>query len=237
MKTVSFSKILVISVGLAVILQQGAGAASVVINNAGFESDPVAANTGMQMVPDGWTLFADGGDTYVGNGSWLGTPAAGLGGDQYMLVHTSRGYAAIRQDVALLWSDLSPGDTMTIAAWTTYRADIPGDASVYFWLNDSDGSGIYSSPMNATDGGATPAGTWTKRTWTYTVTQTAIDSALGEGWGAVNLQVGILNTSGGNQQVMFDDVTLDYTAVPEPSSAAALGALTVGLLIRRRRMA
>lgn len=212
-------------------------ATTIPLTNAGFESDSVPSNTGGILTPTGWTLHAsESWTSYVGDGNWLSPNgiAGAHSGDQFLLAFTpSAGlYSSIRQDTGLLWSSLSAGDTLTVGAWTTYRSDVAGTATIRFSLNDSDGSNLFSPATNATVGAA--AGVWTQRSWTYTVTQEKIDEANLGLWGAVNVQVGILHSGGGLEQTLFDDVSLVHSAIPEPSGLA-LGGLGLGLLVLRRK--
>ncbi len=238
-KTTNTSLAVIFGLAVSAGAAQVASAASIALTNAGFESDAIATNDGQSITPASWTLFAAGGPMpFVGDGAWLG--AGGVTGahtgDQYFLAYNfTHGHTTIHQNTGLLWADLSAGDTLTIAAWTTYRSDVSGNVPTYFWLNDPNGSSLYSSPMDVTDGGATAPGVWTERSWTYTVTQEKIDEAVANSWGAVNVQIGIVNFPGGDQQVLFDDVTLEYTAaIPEPSGVV-LGGLGLGLFAFRRK--
>lgn len=242
MKIKNTYKTLAVIFALAVVAgsAQMASAATVIpLTNPSFEVDDMPANTGNTLTPAGWTLF-NGGESlsFVGDGGWLATGSPDGGGvagahsgDQYFLAHSDGGYTTIHQDTGLTWLELSAGDTLTVGAWTTYRTNVDGTAPTYFWLNDGDGSGLFSLPMDVTVGAT--AGVWTQRSWTYTVTQQKIDQALSENWGAVNVQVGIIH-SGGTQQVLFDDVSLVHTAIPEPSGIALCG-LGLGLLALRRK--
>jgi hypothetical protein len=216
--------------------QMASAATAIPLTNAGFESDSVGSGSGGILTPAGWALHdSESWTSYVGDGSWLSPSgiAGAHSGDQYSLVFTFPGqYSNIRQDTGLLWSSLSAGDTLTVGAWTTYRSDLAGTATIRFSLNDSDGSNLFSPATNATVGAA--AGVWTQRSWTYTVTQEKIDQANSELWGAVDVQVGILNSGGGLEQTLFDDVSLVHSAIPEPSGIA-LGGLGLGLLVLRRK--
>ncbi len=211
-------------------------ATAIPLTNAGFESDSVAPNTYSNLTPAGWTLHASASwNSIVVDGNFH--PPSGVAGahsgDQYFLAFLGAGhYSNIRQDTGLLWSSLSAGDTLTVGAWTTYRLDVSGTATIRFSLNDSDGSNLFSPATDATVGAA--VGVWTQRSWTYTVTQEKIDQANSELWGAVNVQVGITHTGGVFQQTLFDDVSLVHSAIPEPSGIA-LGGLGLGLLVLRRK--
>jgi PEP-CTERM motif len=239
MKLGATHKTFAVIFGLAVAagLAQSASAASIALINAGFESDLIAANDGNNITPAGWTLFAVGNVlSFVGDGAWQGGAAVtgAHTGDHYFLAHGASGHTTIHQDTGLLWSELTAGDTLTITAWTTYRTDVNGSGTIHFWLNDPDNSGLYSPGMDATDGGSTAAGVWTERSWAYTVTQEKIDQAASSAWGAVNVQIGILNNIGNNQQTLFDDVSLMHTPIPEPSGIALFG-LGLGFFALRHK--
>ncbi len=182
-----------------------------------------------------------------------GTALPGISGghlsDQYYLA-ANGSHAAISQETSLQWSSLSVGDTLTIGAWTTYRSDsttLPSANIAYFWFNNSDITTLHNGLSNGgmgfnvmTDGltgggGGVAPGVWTQRSWTYTVTEADLANATDSTpWGAVEAQIGIANSSG-NKQIAFDDVTLSYIPVPEPSGLALVGAaLGFGLLWRRR---
>ena len=218
---------------------QTASAALIALNNAGFESGVVAPNNFVLGVPTSWTGVG-GGSKYTGDGTVFNGISGGQGGsDQYFLA--ANGTSAIRQNTVLLWANLSAGDTLTIGAWTTYRSNInPGTgSSAYFWLNDGDGSGLNSGPFNVTTAGllgggtAVAAGVWTERAWTYTISQTVLNTAINNNWGAVEVQLGMVGTS----QIAFDNMTLTYTPIPEPSALAICGAGFWFALLRRKRSA
>jgi hypothetical protein len=212
-----------------------AGPASAVLVNAGFETDDVAANGFSNITPTSWTGYGTGGK-YIGDGNVFGGISGANSGDQYFLAYVNNGIpvSQIRQDSTLMWSTMTVGDTLTISAYTTYRSDVDGAASTYFWLNDTDAAddlGLNSAAINVTADAS--AGAWTLRTWTYTITQPILDLAIADSWGAVEVGLGIVGFAG-DQQVAFDDVSLVYTAVPEPGSAL-LGSIGLLALLRRRR--
>ncbi|MEM9185185.1 MAG: PEP-CTERM sorting domain-containing protein [Planctomycetota bacterium] len=231
--------------GLAVTSTQ---AASILINDAGFEDDVFTANmfSGGNFDFTAWEEDRTNSSlTFVANGSGFapfGIPGPKTG-DQYAFLHANgnqnnlTGSSFLSQDTPLLWSVLSVGDTLTAKVWTTYRSDLPGDADTTFSFNAADGSGITSDAIDVTVG--TTAGVWAEQTWSYVVTQSDLDAAALGSWGAVNLQIGITQTTTAQQpndprQVAFDDVSLEYTAIPEPGSLALIG--IGGLLFLRRRL-
>ena len=187
----------------------GLMAVSIPLANPGFEDNDAPADTYLDnVVPSGWAPFDAGGGLYYpcDGAVFAGSGISGSrSGDQYVLLHCGWGHVTMRQEASGLdWADLQAGDTLTVKAWTTYRTDV-GVGNVYMWLNDSDGTGLYTG-FDVTDGGSTPAGVWTERVWQYTVTQANIDA----GWGPVEIQVGFIN-AGGNNQVAFDDISLEYS--------------------------
>lgn len=196
------------------------------VTNADFEIEDVPENQYLDNVlPSGWTDFGSGA-FYPADSAFAAAQgiAGAQSGDQYLILHTWSGHITIRQELALDWTDLNAGDMLTLKMWTTYRSDLtPGD--VYMWLNDSDGSGLYSG-FDVTDGGATAAGTWVERTWAYIVTQENIDA----GWGAVEIQIGHL----GGVQTAYDNISVEHTAVPEPATLSLLG-LAGCFVFRKRR--
>ncbi len=221
-----------IGIAMAVASAQTASAVVVALTNGGFETDAIPSNDGIQTVPSGWTEFAGGpGGSFVGDGNWVTIPGP-HSGDQFYLAYTDNGHRTLRQETSLPWSSLSVGDMLTVSTWTTCRSDLSANSEAYFWFNDSDGAGIYSG-FNPSDAAA---GVWTERTWTYTVTQTALDASVANSWGAVEVQVGVIGASGARQTV-FDDISLTYTAVPEPSGLALCGAGLGAALLRRKRRA
>ena len=220
---------------LAAFTLAGSASAAVLVNT-GFETDGIAANGFANITPTSWTGYGPGGK-YVGDGNVFAGISGANSGDQYFLAYVSSTFTVsqIRQDSTLLWSNMTVGDSLTISAYTTYRSDTNGAADTYFWLNDTDAAdnlGLNSAAINVTD---VAAGVWTLRTWTYTITQPILDTAINDGWGAVEVGLGIVKTGAADdQQVTFDDVSLVHTAIPEPS-AALLGGLGMLCLLRRRR--
>lgn len=176
--------------------------------NSGFEADGIAAKRYSALVPSSWTNFGSAAN-YVADGTAFPGTTGAHGGSRYYLTHAAgQGYSAIKQkDSSLSWAALAVGDTLTVSAWTTYRSDISGAADTYFWLNPSDTTDLYSSPMNVTD---VAAGIWTQRVWKLKITQTLLDRAVAGKWGSVEVGLGILWKAGGDvhQQVAFDDVSL-----------------------------
>lgn len=224
-----------LTAGLVLAAAQAHAVPITILNNS-FETPDVADNTFLDTTPDSWTLVNLGGTSFVSDKAvFAGNGIAGAqDGEQYILAGNF-GAMLLHQDTSLDWSSLSVGDVLSLSAWTTYRSDL-GVPDFVFWLNDASEGAV--SPLNSgvidvTDGGQTAAGVWTQRTWNYVVTQTDLDFADANNWGAVNVQLGFIN--GENpEQVAIDNVSLEYTPVPEPTSLALL-ALGGACMIRRRR--
>ncbi|MCW1884876.1 PEP-CTERM sorting domain-containing protein [Luteolibacter flavescens] len=225
------------SASIALAATQASAATVIELSNPGFETDAVGSGAGGSFVPAGWTSFASGGGNhFVGDGAWLAGDAV-LGahtGDQYYLAHVlNNGHRTIHQDTSLAWSSLVAGDVLTMSVWTTYRSNLaPG--LVYMWLNDTDAPSASpnSGPIDIAADAA--PGVWTQRVWNFTVTQGILDTASANSWGTVNLQLGMIGSTG-DRQAIFDDVSMVLTPVPEPSTALLAGLMGVSFLIRRRR--
>jgi len=220
---------------LAALTLTGPATAAILLN-AGFEADAITTNNFINSTPVNWIGYGNTVGHYVGDGSVFSGISGAQSVDQYFLAYvTGNNYSQIRQDSDLQWSDTTVGATLTFSAYTNYRDDPTANgASAYFWLNDTDAAdnlGLNSAPINVGDAAQ---GTWTLRTWTYTITQSIRDTAIADNWGAVELGLGIIGGGGGDQQVAFDNVSLVYTPIPEPR-AALLGGLGLLALLRRRR--
>lgn len=221
--------------GMALATAQ-AHAVSITILNNSFETDDVPDNSFLELAPDSWTQGA--GASFISDKAVFTSDgiAGAQDGDQYVLAGNS-GPSLIHQDTSLDWSSLSVGDTLALSAWTTYRDnDDITTPEVFFWLNDvSEGaqSPLNSGAIDVTDGGQTAAGLWTQRTWEIVVTQADLDFAANNSWGTVNVQIGFA-IGGFPSQVAFDNVSLEYTPIPEPTSLALL-ALGGACMFRRRR--
>jgi hypothetical protein len=192
--------------------------------NNGFEADAPAEVGYSALVPASWTGSGVG-TKYVAKNTLLSADNKAPSGERYFLAHVTPGlHCSIQQELpALNWSSLSVGDTLTISASTTYRADVPGAAHTHFWLNPSDSSGLNSPPMDVTLDAA--PGEWKRRTWSYVITQTMLSHATAKNWGAVEIGVGIVwkNGKDANQQVAFDDVTVTHTPAPKLASTSSGG--------------
>ncbi|GAA5484585.1 PEP-CTERM sorting domain-containing protein [Haloferula sargassicola] len=222
-----------LALGLSLAVTPPGGAAVIIpLTNPGFEDDdvPVDTYTSSSTRPVGWPDGA--GSSYIADGtvfSLNGIPGA-HGGDQYMVL--AGGGSNIRQDTSLAWSSAQVGDVFTISTWATSRSDIePG--TITFWINDTDQSNfLHSQNFGVIEGSLSETpGTWSLISWSYTVTEEALNAAASGSWDAV--EIGFGHTGGG--QTAFDDITFTYTPIPEPSTLLGSVILAGGMLLRRRR--
>jgi hypothetical protein len=159
--------------------------------------------------------------------------------------------ASTLQFTSLTWSDLAVGDelTMTVAIGDRSTGSVWADQS-FFALIDGSTTGtlaagtLLSSTVANSGELATPftgglgidGGTMQDRSFTYTV-QAADLLKIGNvgvllaGFGTTATGNGLTSVT---NQAFFDNVRLDYVAIPEPS-AALLGGLGLLALLRRRR--
>ncbi|MEM9347376.1 MAG: PEP-CTERM sorting domain-containing protein [Planctomycetota bacterium] len=225
--------------GMALATAQAHAVPITILNNS-FEVDDVPDNdfTPSGQQPDSWTLVGGGGTSFISDKAVFAANgiSGAQDGEQYIL-GGNFGFALLHQDTSLDWSSLAVGDTLALSAWTTYRNDL-GAPDFFFWLNDASEPDDGDSPLNSgaidvTDGGQTAAGVWTQRTWEVVVTQADLDFAAANNWGPVNVQVGFVLAEN-PEQVAFDNISLEYTPVPEPTSLALI-ALGGACLFRRRR--
>jgi hypothetical protein len=162
--------------------------------------------------------------------------------------------ASTRQFTSLTWSGLAVGDelTMTVAIGDRSAGSTWADQS-FFGLIDGSTTGtlaagtlLSSTVANSgelvtpfTGGLGIDGGTMQDRSFTYTV-QAADLLRIGNvgvllaGFGTTGTGNGLSGTSPNANQAFFDNVRLDYAAIPEPS-AALLGGLGLLALLRRRR--
>jgi hypothetical protein len=216
-------------------------AAPITINNSSFETPNIAANTLDNVTPTDWTQATANVQRYVVDGTNLPGISGGKTGSQYALLgawNSVGTFNYLTQDTSLNWSSLSVDDTLQVSFWVTYRSDLAptvGTTSATLLLNYGDTGSTLSQSISASLIDDQPAGTWQQFSWTYTVTQTDLNLASANSWGAVNVGFGMQNAQSPPRQLAFDDVSLNYTAIPEPTPWALLaGSLAVLTVFRRR---
>lgn len=197
----------------------------------------------------GWTTVTVENVTAAGAQIAVGfrdiTPSAG--GQVFSLMSG----ASTRQFTSLAWLGLAAGDqlTMTVAVGDRMAGSTWADQS-FFGLIDGSTSGtlalgtLLSSTVANSGELATPftgglgvdGGTMQDRSFTYTVQ--AADLLRSGNVGVLLAGFGTTGTgnglNAGANQAFFDNVRLDYVAIPEPS-ATLLGGLGILALLRRRR--
>ena len=200
-------------------------AAAVFITNHSFEDDDIANNTNSNSAPSGWSVTG-------GSGSYLDRNGSGGFNDQ---IDPTPDTGDSEQ---MAWSNGGDFFQLTgtaIAANTLYTLTVDmGDRTNLGFpgaeLRLGSGAPFGSNLLTPTvvsntipTNGAGPSDGW--QTWTTTFT-TGASPVAG------NLRVELLNTGG--TQPLFDNVRLDATAIPEPSTVM-LSTMASLLLLRRRR--
>lgn len=209
----------------------GAHAASVVVANFSFEDD-VASGPGqvVTFVPSGWVSFNQGAPSDIGS-QWadgvdytintpLATPAEG---NQYCYVNMFN--PAVTGGIFLDVGELLANTQYTLTVAIGSRADRMNSPGIISLINGIDNTGTVLAT-----GGGIPA---TQNTWQdYTISFTTGNSVSDD----LIIALSVLG-NGTTIQADFDNVRLDATAVPEPSTVALclVGGLGMVGLIRRQR--
>lgn len=209
----------------------GLQAAPLFVVNYSFEDDVAPVGGVNQFVPTGWSSFGQIGGSDIGsqnptNGQFSPNnpfpfPAQG---NQFAYVNVfpenPNPSSGIFQDLGAL----QPNTIYTLTVAIGSRADrinSPGIISLYSGFDPVGGT------LLATGGGI-PAiqNTWEDYTISFTTGSIVSD----------NLIISLSVLPAGTIQAAFDNVRLDATAVPEPSTVAmlALGGLAAVGLVRRR---
>jgi hypothetical protein len=236
----TFSKLLTTAFAFA-LSALTAGAVSVTIPNASFEtpSSPATSSTNHSLV-SGWFISASNNNVFgtasiTSNFLSLG---AASGNDYVFIDNTSTNNETITSSSSLAVIAPLTTYTLTVAIGNVKLSDgasfgAPGNVSFSLLAN-----GV-SFATQSVSNGTVPNGTFEDFSLTYVTPATS--SIIGED---LTIQLASQNTSGGQYQPAFDNVTLDATALAEPTAAPEPGTLMLlissGLTLcwwmRRRRL-
>jgi hypothetical protein len=221
---------------LAILVATDAKAAPVAVNNFSFE-DPVAADAALNTAtPTGWT-------TSGGSGTWKGvynptnTQFAGATGSPGTLPSPANGaQAAFFQyngAVGYLFQNvgaLLPDTQYTLTAAVGHRLDNSSDVTAFAGLVN--GIDLTGTPLSSNTF-AFINGTSTKGVFTDLVASFMTGSSVS---GDLTIAIGVTaGTNRGNApQMVMDNVRLDATPIPEPSSIVLI---LVALMVYGRRPA
>lgn len=208
------------------------------ITNHSFEDDDVSGLTNQlnaDIVPTGWSSYDDGrnlalagdarGLVYHGPGtSVIGASLGQADGSQSF-------FSAQRDVMQVLGATLQANTTYTLTVeigdrGVTGIGGNVGDNIVHLGTGATGGANILASLDSTSPGAvATVDGDWV--TWSMTYTTGANPVGLGD-----NLRIELTTDTNVG---WFDNVTLDATAVPEPSSSILVGLGVMTFVLRRKR--
>lgn len=230
---------------LTICLAGFAGAASITVNNASFEDNAISNSSGSAWadgIPNGWNsqgdvagtpdpaaMTIDGANNLYFLEETAAIGATGSDGPQHLGLRTG---GFVYQDLGVAFQ---PNTTYTVDILANRR----GGANVvgYFGITDSSVVGNAALPtFLGTEGGVNTTNFVTANEFLAVSSLTAAEGNVatfttGASVPAGNVFVAV-GATGGN--VPFDLVSVDASAVPEPSSMALLSLVAFGLLRRRR---
>jgi HpiC1 cyclase/PEP-CTERM motif len=225
MKNVLY-KVSVLSMA-ALFTLSAAHAQSITVNNFSFEDDPLYTGSGVN-VPSSWTAFNDGNFSGVINSGFTTPLPAPADGNQYFGINEgpSDPTGGIYQDVGTLQANTTYTLTVAIGLRSDFTPGNLGSPGIISLINGSDNTGTL---LTSNSGIPTTPGTWLD----YDVSYTTGASVSGD----LTVQLSVAPAS--TYQADFDNVRLDATPVPEPSTFALLGgglALLSLIILRRKQV-
>ena len=211
-------------------------AASIAVINSSFES-PVTSNyVNINAGLPGWSAPADV-NTYVVKNGGLVSFTSGVTGNQALFFepYADGGNSYVYQNTGEAFAAGTYTMTVDIGYGLGFATD-GGNATANFQLLSYDGS-TYNYSVGAaatTVSAATLAGhNGNLLAYTYTLNLDGTESFIGDD--VVIFLQAQTTTPGTFQNVSYDNVRLNFTAIPEPSSVAMLLGGIGTLTLRRRR--
>ena len=231
MKSYKKAVVLGFAVGLLAVFLVPISAQAVVLNvvNHSFETNDLAGGDGSGHTTEGWSHFTESGVPVWGGPTWEEYQKDGL----YMAT-IAQGTGFV-QDI--YGPTLSQGDTVDVSFWVS---DGNGTDPTLIWgvvAKDGGPTNLPEDQVDLTPGVITSTVTeadFTEITQSFTVPDF---SSLVDG-DPPNLMIWFYRTDTNGGNLNMDLVTMDYQAIPEPSTLTLLLlglACTAGVLIRRRR--
>ena len=233
---------LLLSSLLTMCLAGFAGAASLTINNASFEGNDIRANGGSAWadgVPNGWTSQEDVAGTadpltvdgvnllFLEESADIGS--AGGDGINYLGLRTG---SFAYQDLGVVFQ---PNTTYTVDLLVSRRG--AANTVGFFGITDSSVVGNAGNPSLLGTAGGTDTSAFTlsdQYLAASSLTAAQGNVATFTTGGTVPTGNVFLAVGGTTGNVIYDLVSVDASAVPEPSSMAFLAMMTVGFFRRRR---
>lgn len=225
----------ILSLGITGAMFTGASAATITIDNAGFDATSVGDGLFTAGVVTDWSVAGGGGT--VNPTAANATPTSGdnvaYASDGSAVVSQSTGHALLADTIYTLTVNVGSQAAFDDLSWKIQLVTLDGVTLTDYaqaFLND-DGPAVTTGTQDGTTsaghvyGGVPALGTLTQATLTWTTG--AAPTGLGD-----DLTVRLIGAAG--DQAIFDDVALSYVPVPEPSSTALLGLGGLALILRRR---
>ncbi len=216
--------LVIIAAGLLALLSSMAQAEMVTITNAGFEDPDLSASPYYTPTIPGWTTESGLAGGVLASGMFS---QGGYGGSNvaYSTIGATSGASLISQVIGTVTENTRY--TMTVMVGDR---DLPGSydgnlpSTIYTQLDGL--VPVSSTTPTPSNGGLA--------TWTMVYDVLPGNASVGN-----DLKV-LLGSDGAASspvtQVLFDDVTLEATTIPEPTTAAMLAIGLLGLLAMRRKL-